>query len=579
MHIRTNPKLNVMLKPLILFCEWLGEHHPILLAKLRYFARFKKCLNLKNPRTLNEKILYLSLKTDTSLWSRCADKYEVRSFVEEKGLKDILIPLIGVWDKVTDIDFNKLPNEFVLKAAHGSGDILVVSDKSKINVPEVVRTFQKDLSHRYDAIESGHHYIRIVPRMIAEELIHNDEATQRLSFSLIDYKLWCFNGKCHYIWVCTNRDEHSTEVMTYDRAWNSHPEYSILRDRYRCGALLPKPENLDRMIEVAEKLSEDFPCVRVDLYNTGGKIYLGELAFTSYGGLMDFYTDEFQKLAGSKIDLSNAAITRFADYRLYKGAWIWNGQAHMEKYLDVMSCKSMLNRGGGLVRNVFDFDTEKTEFWYLIKDDFGGLSDIPSKYRGIVRKALERFDIRLVTKEFLLENGYDVYVKAASNYKVHYTPPTFGDFSSRLNECNINYDLWGCMDKETGKLVAFAINRIVGDFVDYQTMKFDPESMKKHHCSYGLIYEMNRYYLEEKKSRYVSDGTRSLTNHSNIQSFLEEKFKFRKAYCRVNITYKWWLKLAVIFLFPFRSHIPILSVRSLLNLEEINRTFKFVNKI
>lgn len=310
MHIRTNPKLNKIFQPVILFCEWLGTHYPVTLARIRYFARFKKHLNLDNPQTLNEKILFLCLKTDTTLWTRCADKYAVRSFVEEKGLGDILIPLIGVWNNVTDINFDKLPNEFVLKATHGSGDILVVTDKSKVNWTDTVNMFKKDLVKRYGALESGLHYMRIKPRMIAEELIRNDEETQKVSFSLIDYKMWCFNGKCHYIWACANRDEHSTEVMTYDREWNAHPEYSIFEDGYRHGEVLPKPKNLERMIQVAEKLSEDFPCVRVDLYNVGGKIYFGELTFTSYGGLQDFYTDEFQLLAGSQIDLSGVKILR-----------------------------------------------------------------------------------------------------------------------------------------------------------------------------------------------------------------------------------------------------------------------------
>ena len=310
MHIRTNPKLNKLFKPLILFCEWLGEHHPKTLAKIRYFARFHKHLHLNNPKNLNEKMLFLSLRTDTTLWTRCADKYEVRGYIEEKGLKNILIPLIGVWNKVEDIDFNQLPNEFVLKATHGSGDILVVTDKSKINIPEIVETFKKDLSHRYGALESGHHYMRIIPRMIAEELIKNDSETSRGSFSLIDYKLWCFNGKCHYIWACANRDEHSTEVMTYDREWNAHPEYSIFEDGYRHGEILPKPKNLDGMIKVAEKLSEEFPCVRVDLYNVNGKIYFGELTFTSYGGMMDFHTEEFLNLAGGLVDLSNVKVIK-----------------------------------------------------------------------------------------------------------------------------------------------------------------------------------------------------------------------------------------------------------------------------
>lgn len=310
MHIRTNPKLNKIFKPVIKFCEWLGVHHPILLARIRYFARFKKPLHLKNPKTLNEKILFLSLKTDTSLWTKCADKYEVRDYVKECGLEDILIPLVGVWEHATDIDFDKLPDEFVLKATHGSGDIKVVTDKSKLNFPKIVAEFEKDLSHKYGALESGHHYMRIHPRMIAEELLHNDPETAKISFSIIDYKLWCFNGKVHWIWACANRDEHSTEVMTYDRDWKAYPEYSIFEKDYRHGDILPKPKNLEKMMEIAEKLAQPFPCVRVDLYNIDGKIYFGELTFTSYGGLQDFYTDEFQLLAGSQIDLSGVKTIR-----------------------------------------------------------------------------------------------------------------------------------------------------------------------------------------------------------------------------------------------------------------------------
>ncbi len=310
MHIRTNPRLNKIFKPVIAFCEWLGVHHPVLLARIRYFARFKKPLHLKNPQTLNEKILFLSLKTDTSLWTRCADKYEVRDYVKECGLEDILIPLVGVWEHATDIDFDKLPDEFVLKATHGSGDIKVVTDKSKLNIPKIVAEFEEDLKHQYGALESGHHYMRIKPRMIAEELIHNDPETAKISSSIIDYKIWCFNGKCYWLWACANRDEHTTEVMTYDTEWNEHPEYSIFENDYRHGDILPKPKNLDRMIEVAEKLAKPFPCVRVDLYNIDGKIYFGELTFTSYGGLQDFYTEEFQLLAGSKIDLSGVKIIK-----------------------------------------------------------------------------------------------------------------------------------------------------------------------------------------------------------------------------------------------------------------------------
>lgn len=308
MHIRTNKRLNVLFRPLIIFCEWLGTYYPKTLARIRYYFRFKKPLSLNNPQTLNEKILFLSLRTDTSLWTKCADKYEVRDYVKECGLEDILIPLYGVWEHAEDIDFTSLPNEFVMKGTHGCDDVLIVKDKNELNIPEVVASFRKDLSKKYGALESGHHYLRIKPRIIAEELIKNDAETAKISSSIIDFKIWCFNGKASFIWVSTNRrsekDGERKETMVYDRQWQPHPDYLIYDKGYIKSSGLPKPKNFEAMIEAAEKLSKPFPEVRCDLYNINGRIYFGELTFTGYGGLMTHYTEEFQKIAGSMIDLS-----------------------------------------------------------------------------------------------------------------------------------------------------------------------------------------------------------------------------------------------------------------------------------
>lgn len=310
MHIRTNKYLNVIFRPVLLLCEYLGKYHPVILAKIRYFARFHKFLNLKDPKDLNEKILFLSLRTDTMLWTKLADKYRVREYIHELGLDDILVKLYGVYDSVEDIDFPKLPNSFVLKTTHGSGDIRIINDKSQLNLEDTVESLQKDLNTVYGPIEGGLHYMRIPRKIIVEELMHNDETTSKYSSSIIDYKIWCFNGKAHYIWACCNRDKHGTDVMTYDTNWNAHPEYSIFNNEYRKGMLIPKPMNLEKMLHIAEQLSKPFPVVRVDLYDINGKIYFGEMTFTSLGGLMDFYTPEFLRSCGEKIDLSGVKIIR-----------------------------------------------------------------------------------------------------------------------------------------------------------------------------------------------------------------------------------------------------------------------------
>ena len=294
----------MVLRPVIWVAEWFGKRNPILLVKARYFVRFHKRLNLNAPKTLNEKILYLSLKTDTSLWTKCADKYEVREYVKSKGLENILVKLYGVWENPKDIDTALLPEQFILKTTHGSGDVEIVKKRSIANWKQIKTLFGKRLNKEYGALEGGIHYMRIKPRIIAEELLLNDAESQKHSSSLIDYKIWCFNGKAYYIWTCSNRINGKMDVMTYDRDWSAHPEYSIFDKKHPRGELIPKPNNFEKMIAVAEKLAEDFPVVRVDLYNIAGKIYLGELTFTSTGGMMYYYSPEFQLLAGNLINLT-----------------------------------------------------------------------------------------------------------------------------------------------------------------------------------------------------------------------------------------------------------------------------------
>lgn len=303
MHITHSKTLSFVLKPLILFIKWLGRTNPELLVKIRYFVRFHRCVNLDNPQTLNEKILYLSLRTDTAEWSRLTDKKKVSDYVREKGLEHILIKNYGYWQNVEDVDFEKLPDSFVMKTTHGSGDVMIVKDKSKITKECIVAYFSPFLQKRYGELEGGKHYMRIEPGLIAEELMINDEDSQKYSSSIIDYKIWCFNGKPYYIWVCCNRNKQGTDVMTYDVEWRAHPEFSVFNSEYRRGNIIPQPLNLEEMLNVATILSSGFPCVRVDLYNLGGKIYFGEMTFTSFGGLMNFYTTEFLIHTGSLIDL------------------------------------------------------------------------------------------------------------------------------------------------------------------------------------------------------------------------------------------------------------------------------------
>ena len=284
--------------------EWMNNQFPVLLTKMRFRKYFHRKMNLKDPQDINEKISWLELFTDTTEWARCSDKYAVRGFVKERGLESILNDLYGKWDKAEDIDWNALPSQFILKTNNGSGTVKVIGDKTKVDKPRLVKELNSWLALDCSASTTEYHYRQITPCIIAEKLLYPTPDEQKISHTLLDYKIWCFNGKPYCCWVCYDREGEHTNVMTYDLEWNAHPEWSIFNEHYRQGQILPKPKNFDQMIDAAQKLSAGFPVVRVDLYNIDGKVYFGELTFTSLGGTMNFYTDEFLLKMGQQIDLS-----------------------------------------------------------------------------------------------------------------------------------------------------------------------------------------------------------------------------------------------------------------------------------
>ena len=307
MHFITSPKRKKMVTPILKLVTWLNPIMPKTMIQIRHLLRMKRFANLRNPQDLNEKILWMAVNTDTTEWSRLADKYEVREYIKECGLEDTLVKQYGLWNNMNEVDFDKLPNAFVLKPTHGSGDVVVVKDKTKADLEGIKAKINAELAEYICTSAAELHYTRIPHRVIAEELLINDPESQKYSSTLIDYKIWCCNGRAEYVWVCMNRfvrNKDGAEVMTYDRDWNAHPEYCRVTPDFSLADPMPKPAGYDHMLEVAEKLAAKFPIVRVDLYNLNGKIYFGEMTFTSYGAIMDFYSDEFLKLCGSKVDLT-----------------------------------------------------------------------------------------------------------------------------------------------------------------------------------------------------------------------------------------------------------------------------------
>lgn len=258
----------------------------------------------KNPRTLDEKMTWLSVMSDTSKWTEYSDKYEVRKYIESLGLKDILTECYGVWDKAEDIDFDSLPDKFVVKCTHDCGSTVVIRDKSKMNKQEVVDFLQAHLNVNYGYEWCELHYTTIKPRVIAESLIELGDGTE----DLIDYKINCIHGEPQYVEVIYGRqlksDGGSNHAVfdLYDiHTWQPMRQYKTnLTDHFRD---IPRPQNLERMIEIAGKISQGFPQVRVDLYNVNGKIYFGEMTFFSASGMNNDLSREFQLMIGDRIHL------------------------------------------------------------------------------------------------------------------------------------------------------------------------------------------------------------------------------------------------------------------------------------
>ena len=252
-------------------------------------------------------------------------------------------------------------------------------------------------------------------------------------------------------------------------------------------------------------------------------------------------------------------------YRLYKGAWIFEKDPHLEHKLNTEELNSLFSQGGVMVRNSYNFDCGRdTSFWYVIKDSFGGMEELSSKMRNQVKKCFKTIRVEKISSEELKADGYPVFVEASKNYKVKSTPPSKEEFLSRITNAEEN-EFWGCFDIDSNKLVAFSMNYVSRESCEYRTMKAIP-TFQKQYAYYGLIYEMNRYYLEERGLKYVNDGARSITNHSNIQPFLIEKFNFRKAYCHLKIYYKWWFGLIVRCLYPFRGIIKNNQIHAVLTM-------------
>lgn len=282
------------------YIKILCKYQPIHASKVMYKKFFKKKLNLKSPKEFNEKLMWLKINkyTNNDLVTKCADKYLVRDYVIECGLGFLLNDLIDVFDSADSINWNELPNKFVLKCNHGAGYNIICSDKSKLNIDETVQLLEKYMNENYAQKFAETQYKNIVRKIVCEKYLDPKEGEE----SIADFKLHCFNGKCELILHCRNRGEN-TKYHFFDNDWNLmkiNPYYGNKDD----ADLSTKPKNIEQLIEYAEKLAKPFPFVRVDFYDVD-KIIFGELTFTPSACLDTDYTPEALEWMGSMINIDN----------------------------------------------------------------------------------------------------------------------------------------------------------------------------------------------------------------------------------------------------------------------------------
>lgn len=277
------------------YIAYLKKNKPYKLFSIRHRLVTGRSLNIDNPVSLYDKIAYLEFCSDTTQWSRLADKVCLRDYVNECGLS-CCPELLGVWERAEDIDFNVLPKSFVIKTNNGSATNILVNNKDDIDAELVCAQLNQWLKYDYGYETCQPHYSRIHPLILAEEFLGDGQS------DLPDYKLYCVNGHPLYIHVMTERvpNTHIVKEMILDMNWVPHPEFCW--PNFVPPTPINKPTSFDKMVEYAEILARPFPFVRVDFYEVNQEPVLGEMTFTPG---FDGFNDKFEFLLGKLVDISS----------------------------------------------------------------------------------------------------------------------------------------------------------------------------------------------------------------------------------------------------------------------------------
>ena len=264
--------------------------------KFQFRVLMGRKLDLDNPKTMNEKLQWLKLYNRNKLLTNLVDKLEVKKIIGDKIGKEYIIPTLSIWDCPSEIEIDNLPDKFVIKTNHSGGNtgVVVCPEKSNIDLNDVKKKMNNSLKSSIYKIYGEWPYKNVNRKIFAEAYLGNN---------LTDYKFYCFNGYVDSVMLCLNRESGNPKFYFFDKEWN-------LRRYNKAGKIapknfsIPKPDGIEEMFKIAEKLSMGFPMVRVDLYNINGKIYFGELTFFPNSGYDPNRLPEADLYFGNLIDLS-----------------------------------------------------------------------------------------------------------------------------------------------------------------------------------------------------------------------------------------------------------------------------------
>lgn len=273
------------------FFNWMSDEN---FLKMAYWCTIGKKLDLKQPKTYTEKLQWMKLYNRDPMYTKLVDKYEVRKYIKDKLGEKYLFPLLGVWDSFEEIDFSKLPNQFVLKTTHDSGSVVICKNKADIDLKKAQKKLSHSLKHDYYLENREWPYKNVKRRIIAEKFMVDESGTE-----LKDYKFFCFDGQVKALFVATDRG-YDTKFDFYDRDFK---HLDIKNGHENATKIINRPKEYDKMVAVAEKLSKGIPHVRVDLYNINGKIYFGEMTFFHWSGFVKFEPEIWDETFGEWLRL------------------------------------------------------------------------------------------------------------------------------------------------------------------------------------------------------------------------------------------------------------------------------------